>query len=41
MEVQQRKNFNSNYGKLLGMKIDNKLSFDNHVTDLCMKASQK
>ena len=27
--------------KLLGIKIDNKLTFNEHVTDLCKKASQK
>ena len=30
----------SNSRKLLGVKIDNKLTFE-HVTDLCCKASQK
>ena len=32
---------NCNCEKLLGIKIDNKLSFEDHVTDLCTKASQK
>ena len=32
---------NSNCEKLLGVKIDNKLSFEDHVIDLCTKASQK
>ena len=27
--------------KLLGIKIDNQLDFDEHVTNLCKKASQK
>ena len=27
--------------KLLGIKVDNKLSFDDHVRDLCNKTSQK
>ena len=27
--------------KLLGVKIDKKLSFENHVSSLCKKASQK
>ena len=33
--------FNSNCQKLLGVKIDNKLSFNEHVPGLCKKASQK
>ena len=32
---------NSNEEKLLGTKIDTKLSFENHVCSLCKKASQK
>ena len=32
---------NSNEEKLLGVKIDNKLSFENHVSSLCKKARQK
>ena len=32
---------NSNEEKLLGKKIDTKLSFENHVSSLCKKASQK
>ena len=28
-------------GKLLGIKIDNKLTFEEHVEGLCEKASQK
>ena len=32
---------NSNCEKLLGVKIDNMLTFDDHVTELCNKASQK
>ena len=31
----------SNCEKLLDVKIDNKLSFEDHVIDLCTKASQK
>ena len=33
--------FNSLCQKLLGVKIDNKLNFGEHVTGLCTKASQK
>ena len=32
---------NSNQEKLLGITLDNKLSFDVHVSKLCCKASQK
>lgn len=32
---------NSDQQKLLGIKIDRKLKFDLHVTDLCQKTSQK
>ena len=32
---------NSNEEKLLGIKIGNKLSFGNHFSSLCKKASQK
>ena len=32
---------NSRKEKLLGVKIDSKLSFENHISSLCEKASQK
>ena len=32
---------NSNSEKLLGIKFDNKLTFDEHVSSICTKASQK
>ena len=32
---------NSREEKILGVKKDNKLSFENHVSSLCKKASQK
>ena len=32
---------NSREEKLLGVKIDTKLSFENHLFSLCKKASQK
>ena len=32
---------NSKCEKLLGVTIDNKLTFDEHVSGLCKKASQK
>ena len=31
----------SNSGKLLGVTIDSKLSFNDHIADLCRKTSQK
>ena len=31
----------SNSEKLLGVTIDSKLSFDDHITNLCRKTSQK
>ena len=33
--------FNSNQEKLLGIIIDNKLNFNEHVSSLCKKANQK
>ena len=41
VKIQHIEILNSNCEKLLGIKIDNKLSFEDHVTDLCTKASQK
>ena len=32
---------NSANKKLLGVKIDNKFTFDNHVSDICLKVSSK
>ena len=32
---------NSKSEKLLGVKFDNKLSFDDHISELCKKASRK
>ena len=32
---------NSDCEKLLGVKIDNKLAFDCHVSDMCKKANRK
>ena len=40
IEIQQFKILNSNAQKLLGIKVD-KLFFDDHLRDLCNKASQK
>ena len=31
----------SEYEKLLGVKFDTKLTFENHITDICSKASRK
>ena len=31
----------STYKKLLGIKIDSKLRFDDHIQDLCNKANRK
>ena len=41
IEIENIKISNSHCEKLLGIKIDSKLSFDDHVTGLCSKASQK
>ena len=41
VKVDQYQIQNSNYEKLLGVIIDNKLTFNEHVTWLCKKASQK
>ena len=32
---------NSHCKKLLGVKFDSKLRFDQHITDLCRRASRK
>ena len=41
IEIENIKIYNTKCKKLLGINIDNKLSFDDHVTELCKKASQK
>ena len=41
MEVCNEKIENSFCEKLLGIKIDTKLKFEEHVETLCKKASQK
>ena len=41
IQIQQYIIQNSESEKLLGIKIDNNLSFNEHVTELCTKASQK
>ena len=41
IEIGNIKVYNSCCEKLLGIKIDDKLSFDEHVNGLCRKASQK
>ena len=41
VQIQQYKIYSSKCEKLLGIKIDNKLSFEEHVTTLCRKAAQK
>ena len=41
IQIQQYKIQSSESEKLLGIKIDNNLSFNEHVTELCTKASQK
>ena len=40
VKIEYTKILNSNCEKLLGIKIDNKLSFEDHVTNLCTKDSQ-
>ena len=32
---------NSEWEKLPGVKLDNKLIFEKHITDICRKASRK
>ena len=32
---------NSECEKLLGVKFDNKLTFEKHITDICRKANRK
>ena len=32
---------NSNCEKFLGVKLDHKLTFDDHISELCKKASRK
>ena len=41
VEVDRNKIFNSKCEKLLGIKIDNKMTFDTHVSSICTKASNK
>ena len=41
VKVDQYEISNSNCEKLLGIIIDNKLTFNNHVAGLCKKAGQK
>ena len=41
IKVENYKIYNSDCEKLLGIKIDDELSFSNHVAGLCSKASQK
>ena len=41
LTVDQYEISNSKYEKLLGVTIDNKLNFNEHVSGLCKKASQK
>ena len=41
MKVDKFHIHNSNSCKLLGIKVENKLSFNDHVSEMCAKASQK
>ena len=41
IQIEEFKIYNSTCEKLLGIKIDNKMSFDEHVVSLCCKATQK
>ena len=41
LEIQQLKIFNSNHEKLHGIKIDNKLSFEEHVSELMFQGISK
>ena len=40
-DVGDNKIWEENEVKLLGIKIDNELKFDNHVSDICLKAGRK
>ena len=40
-KLEDNKIWEENEVKLLGIKIDNELKFDNHVTDICLKAGRK
>ena len=41
MNVDGFKTNNCNTEKLLGVKFDKKLAFDDHISDICKKASRK
>ena len=41
INVKNEKITNSKYKKLLGVKFDNRLTFDKHVNDICKTAGQK
>ena len=41
VQIDKSEIFNSKNKKLLGIKIDNKMTFNDHVSDICTKATQK
>ena len=41
MKISNETVSNSKYEKLLGVKVDHELNFNEHVSSLCKKASQK
>ena len=41
MKISNETVSNSKYEKLLGVKVDHELNFNEHASSLCKKASQK
>ena len=41
MNIDRSKIYKSNTEKLFGLKFDKKLTFDDHISDICKKAGRK